>query len=629
MDFTASPYQQTIPSKSSYVPSDNQLEYSDGQTIRFEIPNFMGFIDPRQTYLKYKVRVEGAPCLTTFDKKCGVHGLFSQLRIYDANSNLQMETIQSYSTLAQKLHAYSENTTIRNKRGITELVEYTSRRFDGALYDNESARNANNSMLYDSCLTGNAPTNTSAGKLQQSSIVNSDNQFLSCPNSNTCEVAQRLYSGVLGELSSKMFPALLTNGLRMEIDLNDAKKALQLWSGDGVCEATTGAPSKDIEGSCRFGIIRADNLAGAPAAPLEWVDLYMEKNAGYAQIMANAAGAGQVPTQPAIDAGVRPVRNQLVGALNLIKGKRLKAFSNAVAPAIQDLGLIDRIESNSGENGAGLAYVRVHLVANSATGGVALPLVSTQVGGAGRVAAGTAGVADNNVCFMERTMFFGGEAGATIAVPKIVLTDVELVVKTASPPKGYVEKLLKQAQTDEGATHDFMTYNVYRNNSTKEEQVLQINIPALNNRAVSCLTIPTENGLAEEVFNDNNGSVVDFAKDYNFLINNKSQPTRKVSLARCSDLPPLTEQTALWETEKALSTSKCKVRNLNRQDENFMICRALSRYGGVYPLVKDGGLQLKVEYKSTNPPQKNKLFISYIGGLRRLRVSKEGSFIEQ
>ena len=429
MDFAASPYQQTIPSKSSYVPSDNQLEYSSGQTLHFQIPNFMGFIDPRQTYLKYKVRVEGAPCLTTFDKKCGIHGLCSQLRLYDATSNLQLETIQSYSTLAQKLHAYSENDTIRNKRGITELVEYTSRRYDGELYDNESARNANNSMLFDNCLTGNSASYNSVGKLQQSSILNSDNQFLSCPVSNTCEVAQRLYSGVIGELSSKMFPAMLTNGLRMEIDLNDAKRSLQLWSGDGICEATTGAPSSDIEGSCRFGIIRADNSTGAAGAPLEWVDLYMEKNAGHNQIVAVAAGAGQVPTQPAIDAGVRPVRNQLVGALNLIQGKRLKAFSNAAAPVLQDLGLIARVECNAGENAGGLAYVRVHLYANSATGGAALPNVNTQTGGAGRVAAGTAGVANNNVCFMERTMFFGGEAGATLAVPKVVITDVELVVK--------------------------------------------------------------------------------------------------------------------------------------------------------------------------------------------------------
>ena len=100
MDFTASSYQQTIPSQSSFVPSDNQLEYRDGQTIRFEIPSFMGFIDPRQTYLKYKVAVENSPAVCTFSKKCGVHSLINQLRIYDANSNLQIETIQNYSELA-------------------------------------------------------------------------------------------------------------------------------------------------------------------------------------------------------------------------------------------------------------------------------------------------------------------------------------------------------------------------------------------------------------------------------------------------------------------------------------------------------------------------------------------------
>ena len=57
MDFTASPYQQTIPSRSTFAPSDHQLSYKSSSTLRFEIPQFLAFIDPRQSYLKFNIKV--------------------------------------------------------------------------------------------------------------------------------------------------------------------------------------------------------------------------------------------------------------------------------------------------------------------------------------------------------------------------------------------------------------------------------------------------------------------------------------------------------------------------------------------------------------------------------------------
>ena len=91
-----------------------------------------------------------------------------------------------------------------------------------------------------------------------------------CSDPNTFEVAVPLYSCVLGNLSKKLFPAgLLTKGLRMELDTNAAEKALNLWSGDGICE-TNGDVATDVVDSCRFGIVGAACGAGA----VTHVDLY-------------------------------------------------------------------------------------------------------------------------------------------------------------------------------------------------------------------------------------------------------------------------------------------------------------------------------------------------------------------
>jgi hypothetical protein len=620
MDFVSSQYNKTIPSKSTFVPSDNQLSYSDGQTVRFHIPSFMGFIDPRQTYLKMNVSVNNSPAVVHLSNKCGSHSLIDQVRIYDAKQNTQLETIQNYDELAELMHHYTENRSIRNKRGITEALEYTSRDYDGATYDNLPSRNANNSMFYNSYITGNvAPTNAD--------FMNGANDG-AIPKSNEVEVAMRLYSGILGEPNTKMFPAMLTDGLRVEVDLANAQKCLRAWSCAGVMAENGLAKVPNGVESCRFGILDATGGGGA-GTPIT-LELQTEINAGYNQITENTGGGALQAglKQAEFDAGCRLVRQQMVGAHNYIVGKHLHAFNNVsatgVAPVKVDLGVIQSVSCNANENAGGLVSVSV-VVSNPAN----VPIASLK-GGVGNVPAGTAGAVENNQVFMELADFLGNSAGSALT-PTITVKDIELVVKTAQPPSGYVEALMKGTQTEEGASYDYYSWNVYRNNITSSEQVVQLNIPALNMRATSALVKPTENGLAETIVNNNLESCVDNVKNYNFLIANKQQPTQRVSLAQLTNLTtgPLVEQVALFETEKALGSSKMQVRNLDFQSENLVIARSLARYGGVYPLVKDGGFQLRVDYKnSPQNPQKNKLFITYVGGLRRLIVGKGGISVQ-
>lgn len=600
-DFKSSVYNYTAKSKSQIVPSDHQLEYKAGQTLRFEIPQFFSYIDPRQTYLKFKVKVNNASTIVRFSNKSGIHSLFSNLRIYDANSNLVLENIQNYSELAEKLHIYSENRAIRNKRGLTELLEYTSRDFDGEAYDNLPSRNAMESQLFDSYETGDGPQYTSANR--------------GVTANNECEVAVRLYSGILGALSHKMYPALLNGGLRMEIDLNSSGKALQTWCNDGICN-DDGSLADDLDGSCRFGILDADG----GNAPVTAIYLYTEKNAGFIQTTFGGAPT-QEPTQPSIDAGVRPVRNQLVGACNIQVGSRVWAKTNANPAVIVDCGTVASLESNAGENANNLVWVKLNLNPASTIGGGNNPIADTLVGGAGRDQAGNAQNADNNVLFLKRSEVFASE-------PEVVLTDVELVVKTAQPTDAYKKQVLDGINTKEGAIHDYFTYSTYRNTVQQAEQIAQINIPCQNQMATSVLVLPVKNGIAESIAFNNNETIVDNADNYNFLVNNKMQPTRKVSVASLSNAQPTNSQIGMWENEKALSSSKVVVRNLELPEENFMFARALSRYGGV--MKADGNVQLKVEYKGVpNAPEYNKLMISQFGSIRRLRVSAvTGSTVE-
>jgi hypothetical protein len=592
MDFTATNIENLIPSRSTLSPSDHQKEYRDGQTLRFEIQPFNAFIDPRQSYLRFKVKVENAPSLVCFSKKAGIHSLISQIRIYDMEHNHQLETIQSYSELAQKLHLYSENRTIRNKRGLTELLEYGSRDFDGELYDNQPDKNTDQSQLFThQYLTGNEASYT----------ANTDYTT----NPNECEVAFRIYSGILGNPSTKMYPAFLTKGLRVEIDLNSASKALELWTGAGILN-DDGTIATDIEGSSRFGVATPTPTT---ANPLTSVDLYCDLNAGYNQVRAGT----NPPTQVSIDEGVKPVANQLVGAVNLKVGEQLWGFNNANPPVFKFMGNITSVDCNAGENAGGAVRVRVVLDGTGADG-------SEFVGGTGRNNLGTPQATANNTCGIKRTNIF--PAGSP---PKVVINDVEFVLKTAQPPQSYIDSLIKQTQTEEGAILDYLTWDVYRNNIQSAEQLAQINIPAINRRATAIMCLPMENSTAPEVYTKANDTIIDGCDNYNFIVNQKLQPTRKVNLKLLSQTPAKTAQVACWENEKALGASKLMVSNLDYQDTNFFISRALAMYGNVYDLQKDGNISLKVEYTA---PSKNKLMISYIAGLRRIRVNREGLTIE-
>jgi len=596
MNFVASQYEKTIPSKSTITPSDRQLEYADGDTLRFEIPSFQAHIDPRQTYLKFRVKVRDAPTAVAFSKKCGIHSLIDNLRIYDEATNLLLENIQNYAELAEKLHMYSENRSIRNKRGLTELLEYGSRAFDGEEYDNLPARNADQSQLFKTYATGGDATYTSTTDYTADGVE--------------CVVAFRLYSGVLGQLSSKMFPSFIVGGLRVEIDLNSAAKALGVWTAEGITaddgsiDTTIGAGD-----SCRFGIVQPTPTT---ANPLTSVDLYCEKNAGFNQITSDAGGGAFPPADTSsLTAGGRAVKNQLVGAVNLRVGQQLYGYTNATPPVLSLLGTIGSVECNAGENAGGLVRVRVGLNGSAVNG-------EDFVGGMGNDNTGASQDVLNNTCFVRKTDAFS-------RTPRVILNDVEFIVKTAMPPAAYTERLLKQAQTEEGMRLDYLTFDTYRNNINASERVVQINIPAINRRATSILSLPVQNNIANSVANNNLDTVIDTAKDYNYLVNNKLQPTRKVPLRQLSQTPARTEQIALFETEKALGAVRIMVKQLDYQEENFFIARALARYGTIYNLAEDGNISLRVEYDA---PVLNKLMISYVGGLRRLIVNSSGKYIE-
>jgi len=590
MDFTASSYQQTIPSRSTFAPSDHQLSYAAGSTLRFEIPAFLSFIDPRQSYLKFDIKVTCSSPVT-FSKKIGANVLLNNFRLYDMGGNAQIENLQSMAEMYDKFAHYSENDSVRNKRALLEHLEPTSR------YDGEEAVKYKNNPAYTFC-------NSQLSQCYKSGFFDFvdavDRNADATPNKVECALKLPM-SGILG--GSRMFANGVVGGTRLEIDTNSAGKCLQLWAGAGI--VTDAGLIDPTEGSCTFGVATALPVG---AAPLTSVTLNAEV----------VSGANQIATAPLITVGALGlgcdiVKNGAVGASNLIVGRHLWGWTEANPPVWVDMGGIVSVAYNGGEALGGVIAVTVTLDGTGANG-------ADFQGGAG---GGTAGAQQDltNTC--------GIRLSDALAVQTYELTNVELVLKTATPPAAYQKQIMASVMTEQGFTFDYMSANCYRNNVPAGEVLTQINIPSFNERAVAIHCMPLINGVSESADKDNLATTLDGAQFYNFYVNGKSQPTRKVSVARLSNVPALVEQVALWEVEKAMSTSRIVCRNLVLPEKNFVFSRALARYGGVYDLRSDGNISLRVEYSTANPPVHQKLFVSYIMGLRRLVVDKDGVRVEQ
>ena len=619
-DFNSSPFENTITSKSTLIPSDHQLEYSSGDTIRFDIlPAIGGFIDPRQTCLKMNVKVRGSS-IYRFNETIGVQSVINNLRIYDGTQSHLLENLQNYGERLVKEYHYTSNDSVVNKRDLLEGVESSWEGGFLPLVNQSGSRKDFSATMHRSQLgDGYATTQAvaAAPEVDGTTIL---------ANPNTIEVCLPLSSGILGTMSSRMFPAVLTQGLKVEIDTNGATKCLQLWS-----EAGFGGQewSKDGAGAADAVYVPTKHNFAIQSVVGGGVGVAMTAIKLFANALSPAATSATDAASLAPVDRARNVGEGMVGASNLLVGRPIFAWTTGAfaVPTLPTYQCIGTIVSMSYVPGAtptiDIVLGAVPAIYQTTAGGGAVANYTPT--GARDVIPAFAAVAAPAASFPESGICSVSLADGT-AECGYTLSDIELVLKTAQPPKSYVDNLFRQTQTDEGAVIDFLTAETYRNNVNAGEVIAQINIPALNERAVSIMTLPVNQALAQSVLVDNFATTLDNIQNYSYIVNGTIQPTRKVLLGRLNQNK--NEQVALWELEKALSSAKLIVRNLNEQESQFAIARALARYGGVYNLAADGNISLRLEYSSQTLPAENKLLTSYIYGLRRIRATKNGLVVE-
>ena len=184
-------------SNSTLAPSEYQKEYTGGQQVKFDIPSFYGFVDMRQSYLRADVElVSTVKC--GLSRYLGAQALVHNVRVYDYTGSTILENVENYGHITRQTLHYSSNETMDNNRALLEAVEsYPSNVLD------------HNDALFFNQLNGTSSTNLVA---------------TGSVNENKVQIAMKLHTGVFG--SDKVFPLIVFNGLRVEIDLAQGKEAI-------------------------------------------------------------------------------------------------------------------------------------------------------------------------------------------------------------------------------------------------------------------------------------------------------------------------------------------------------------------------------------------------------------------
>tara|TARA_R110002073_G_scaffold107711_1_gene242502 strand:+ start:574 stop:2283 length:1710 start_codon:yes stop_codon:yes gene_type:complete len=567
--FKANENSMFVPTKTISIKPEAQIDYnpSNQNNIRWLIPQHIGFFDPRQTQLKYKLTMSGRGYAKP-DSRAGCHSLLRDLRIMDGTGTTELESIQDYNVLTAQWWGYTQNESIAHKRDLFEA--------------RSANQNVDNQLLY-----GTPPVWTGGAAVATTSRT-----------AKTIEVTQPIYSGILG--GDRVFPVVATQGLRVQMVLDNLNRSLQNPSTEGIVDAsiTTDTSFNDFE--TKTPVLGATggtaNARNEKTAPADTFTVAIKKPSD------SANGRG-------VNNNALPFNNNpydIGDMLYIAKADR----SNET-----ELGVITAFGVD-GDNDLNITYNP-----NRADG------IAIGVGGTPTdyVAASRIYIKQNDrVNGLITTNTSPAAVTASVATKiSYSIQDIEMLMLQVQPPPQYIQGMMKQVSSDKGLSMDFRTWTLYRFNLSTTNGLTNQLIPAVQTRAYSILSIPL--GITEQnnINKDSFKGLTDGCQNYQYVYGGSLIPDRPINLVRYTQTPERTDALHIVELEKSLVNAGYGVRNLLRVPNRFLLGRAFSKYGQVMNLAPQD-LSLRVEYEGAS---QEKLYEHFVQSLRRVNISSKGVMV--
>jgi len=572
MSFFVADNKISIKQESIAIPSINGLNYNPGQLIELKIdPSQIKFFDPKNSYLQFNVKLQmpteasGAVAKFMLDSHIGAQALIKDIRIHDGNNNALLEEIVGYNIATMLKYDYHCNDSLRNKRALSEGAggRITPH---GQLGTRQSWQNSHKQGF----TVPDDDGETREGLLKNASYCN-------------VKVCLPLNTGIFQ--NDKVFPSMLTNGLRIQILLEDADKVCRMCEGVMLNRKKRLNPFFHSSNGC---LTNTGAGSGSMVNGTDYTTIFLTQDNGYLDPASVPFAVGEriAIVLASTGAEVATTPNITISKIEFVSGFNLiKLTTNAFTPTTT----IDTVANAS------------HL------------LISKSV----------EGQSSYNMTYSVK--------------------DVNIVLQSLDMGSQYEADMLRRMREGGTINYDFLSMTNYRYSQLASDLVAQIQLPIENRRMKSVICVPTDSsvytnkqilqasGTYEVVsgeFQDRCGlvGISDNIQSYQFTYDGRLQPSRLVDCSKTSSKTSVSQQ-HLIELEKALTAGGISGQSMLEFNNNFVLGRSVAVQGGVYD-ARNRQFSLNVNYTGASAPGKNKLWNNFVFHIRRMTIAGDTISVE-
>jgi hypothetical protein len=540
-------------------------------------------MDGRETYLQFNVKLSlpsgATPTRLQLDKCTST--IIKNIRIYDGSRGQILEEYSDYASYVSVKYDYDKDKTTENMRALTEgcAVHQPDNRGDQGTTKSAMANTITNPFFKKT--SGNQAT------------AFSDSDFLNA------KITLPLHTGIFAD-SVSIFPVMMTNGLYIEIDLNEAENIIKQL--DSVLRDNRTPLNPHFH-----------SLNGSDA-PNDWANS-ATADTFYVSDLNNLSGADRV------------ARFQFVVGETI---NFCRANNNGSASDLSAAATISEINLSSAANGSE-GLIEVVLDATLTNNGVAI---------------------DENY-----VMYSTAVADAASYDASYTVSNVNLIVSQVELDPQFEQGMMNKVREGRAIEFDIMSATNYKHSILASDRQTTFQIFAQNSRAKALLVVPQDSSVytssqlisgsgtylikgtnysvdnttskaAHDICIASNRSaytgIIDELSSIQYTINGKRVPSREISTRKLATKNSL-DAFHLYELEKTLDNSGIKPRSFTEFQNNFVFGRGFSAGGqnGVLDL-RGKDLAVILRYQTSTAPSKGKLFNSYVVHIRRL-VIRDGS----
>ena len=583
-----------ISQKSIRIPAENGTNYIANQEIRFRIdPMNVKFFNPQECYVEANVLIKPpaytdqpfggksvvgpTPTKLTLDAETGFSSLCRRITITGSNGEI-LEELDNYNTLVSLKYDYQTNQSLKGKRALTEGSSLRMNDSRGTLSTTKSNNN-----------------NTLNNPYWANEVADTISASWTADNFIKCKVAVPLHTGIMS--NDKVFPNMLMgqSGISITILLEDNNRVF-----------------RQLDGAMRFRRLKLNPLfRGKDASGTAIAD-----NGSFNEFFCETDNCIKGPDNLPFCIGEK------LGFQRLVTGNAsiVQFTSGSGTPVVK------QVEVSGG-------YVKVTLNA------------SVTIQGKG-MNSGT-----QEIAVFSKSLDPDETNSYDVTYE---VSDVNLIVQAVNPPPQYESEMMRKMKEGGEITYDFMSSTTYKYSQLATDRVANIRFPIENSRCKSILCVPTDAtqyttqevlnasktfnlSAEEEKVDDTNcpdfylrsnrpglEGITDDVKDFQFLYDGRLQPNRRVSLEKTSTLKSIDAQHLIL-LDQALSQAGITGHSFAKFNQNFVIGKPLALGDAVYD-GRNKDFSLQVNYNSGSV--KNKLWLSFVHHIRRIRISGDSIVVE-